>query len=207
MSSLVASYPLHWPVTHPRTAPSRRRSALFQVDFIDARDHLMIELERLNARRVVISTDIPVKPGRLLAPAEPLDPGAAVYFERVTNGGPAKPYVIACDQFLKLRWNLRAIGKTIEALRAIERHATTSMLEQAFSGFAQLHAPGGKPWRDVLGFEYAWPPSAAPREAVRAAIVTRFHELARLHHPDVGGDTGRMAEINAAFEAAIAECT
>jgi len=45
-------------------------------------------------------------------------------------------YVIACDQFSQVRWNLAAIGLTIKAIRQIERCGTTSLLERAFKGFA-----------------------------------------------------------------------
>lgn len=39
----------------------------------------------------------------------------------------------------------------------------------------------------------------------RAAVEQRFRELARQHHPDVGGDTVRFQEIAAAREAALSE--
>jgi hypothetical protein len=106
--------------------------------------------------------------------------------------------VIACDQYDRVRANLRAIGTTIEALRTIERHGSTSMLEQAFSGFAALPpAPTGKPWREVLGI------TKLNYSAEDVRVVVR--SLARAHHPDVGGSAERMAEINAAAAAALRE--
>jgi hypothetical protein len=193
MTHGVAPFPLYWPLQHPRT--SSRRPARFLVDFVTARDDLLRELGLLSARDVVISSNVPIRrdglPG---APdREPADPGVAVYFTRK-----GRPFVIACDQFDRVRWNLRAIGATIEALRSIERHGTTSMLEQAFSGFAALPAASApKPWREVLGLL----PGPCDAETVRS----RVRELARVHHPDVGGSAQRMAEINAAADAALME--
>jgi DnaJ-domain-containing protein 1 len=103
-----------------------------------------------------------------------------------------RPFVIACDTYRKVRWNLRAIGATVEALRAIQRHGASSMLEQAFTGFAALPpANRAKPWHEVLGVA-----ETAAAEAVRDA----YRELARIHHPDAGGNAERMAEINGAFD-------
>jgi len=189
----VAAFPLYWPLQHPRT--SSRRVARFVVDFVTARTQLLRELDLLHAREIVLSSNVPIRRDGLPAvpEREPTDPGVAVYFTRR-----GKPFVIACDQFDRVRWNLRAIGATIEALRSIERHGTTSMLEQAFSGFAALPpAPNGKPWREVLGF--ASGPVTA--EAVRA----QHFALAKQHHPDVGGRPERMTEINAAVDAALRE--
>ena len=49
---------------------------------------------------------------------------------------------------------------------------------------------------ELLGLE----PTAAPEE-VRAA----YHRLALVHHPDRGGDAGKMSELSQAFKRAIAE--
>jgi len=37
-------------------------------------------------------------------------------------------------------------------------------------------------------------------------IKTEYRRLARLHHPDIGGDTSTMQEINAAYTAALFAC-
>lgn len=47
-------------------------------------------------------------------------------------------YVIACDTFRETKLNLAAIVLTIRALRQIERCGTSTLLEQAFKGFAAL---------------------------------------------------------------------
>jgi hypothetical protein len=47
-------------------------------------------------------------------------------------------YVIACDTFREVKLNLAAIVLTIRSLRQIERCGTSTLLEQAFKGFAAL---------------------------------------------------------------------
>jgi hypothetical protein len=194
----VAPYPLYWPLHHKRTEPHARRDARFVVDFSAARNDLSLELQRLGARDVVMSSNIPIRrDGLPMVPdREPDDPGIAVYFTRK-----GRPFVIACDHFRRVRWNIRAIGATLEALRSIERHGTTTMLEQAFSGFAALPPAGPKPWREVLGI------SASLGGPIAVDVVrARYRELAAEAHPDrVGGSHERMAEINAAYEAAKLE--
>jgi curved DNA-binding protein len=46
-------------------------------------------------------------------------------------------------------------------------------------------------WYGVLGVQ-----DYAPPEVIQAA----YKAMARIHHPDTGGDTKRMAEINTAYE-------
>jgi hypothetical protein len=190
----VSQNPLQWPTLQPRTPAHKREQSRFQVDGIgQSRKELLAELERLGARGIVISSNLELRRDGLpyADSREPADPGVAVYFERGK-----RPFVIACDSYLKAAHNLRAIAKTVEALRTIERHGSSRMLEQAFTGFAALPAAGApKPWWEVLGV----PEDARPDE-VRFAYL----ELVRVHHPDTGGSTERMAEINAAFEEAKA---
>lgn len=191
----VAAFPLYWPLEHARA--KTRRSALFQVDFATARAQLLRELSLLGASDVLLSTNIPLRRDGLptVPDREPDDPGVALYFQRSGRG-----YVIACDAFTKIRWNLRAIGATVEALRAIERHATSTMLERAFSGFAALPPGPASPaldWRSVLGI-----PSGRTNIGV---VRSRYHALAHQHHPDAGGQPARMAEINEAYDAALRE--
>ena len=46
-----------------------------------------------------------------------------------------------------------------------------------------------------------WLLPGAPREVIRAA----FRALARLHHPDIGGDTAAMQRITAAYDELMRE--
>lgn len=202
---LREAYPLMWPEHQPRTQPGSRRHAKFEMDFGRARDELVRELKLLSAQDIVISSNVPLRrDGLPLADArEPVDPGVAVYFDRhrtIRRAGTWEtlktPFVIACDTYSRVKWNLRAVGATVEALRAIERHGSTSMLEQAFTGFAALpaHVTADPPWWETLGVS---------ADATPAQVRARFHELAQRHHPDHGGEANVMAQINRAVDAAL----
>lgn len=193
--SLLEAYPLTWPEGRSRTPPGRRRAGHFQVGFAVSRDELLAELGRLGAREVIVSTNVRTRRDGLpySDEREPSDPGVAVYFQRS-----GKPFVIACDTYLKVKHNLRAIGATVEALRAIGRHGASQMLEQAFTGFAALPAArAAEPsWWDVLDVS----PDAGIDE-----IKAARDRLALGAHPDRGGDHERMARVNRAYDAACQE--
>jgi hypothetical protein len=187
MSDISAS-PLCWPALQPRVAPYQRTSSRFKVSLAESRTDLLRELALLGAKDIVISSNLELRrDGLPYADArEPSDPGIAVYFSRNK-----KPFVIACDTYNKVAHNLRAVGVTVEALRTIQRHGASSMLEQAFTGFAALPAAGfKKPWWEVLGV------------SERSTTTERrdaFNGLCLIHHPDRGGSHERMAEINEAY--------
>ena len=75
-----------------------------------------------------------------------------VYFTR--NG---RQLCIPCDRYLTVADNLRAVALSIEAIRGLERWGGMSMMDRAFTGFAQLPAANvpakpRRPWREVFGF-------------------------------------------------------
>lgn len=187
------AYPLTWPMRQRRTEPYRRQRSKFQVTLGQARDELVRELQLLGAKGVILSSNVPTRRDGLpyASSNEPADPGVAVYFDRKSG-----PFVIACDTYDRVTSNIRAIGVTVGALRAIQRHGASEMLEQAFTGFAAL-PPAGRttPWWETLGVS-----QTATLDEIRKAV----RELAAIHHPDRGGDASRMVEVNQAFERAIA---
>lgn len=193
--SLLEAYPLTWPAGQGRTPPAQRSWHHFKVSLGRARDELLHELELLGGREVVLSSNIPVrKDGLPYADArEPQDPGVAVYFNRKQ-----KPFVIACDSYNRVLGNLRAIGHTVEALRTIQRHGATSLLEQAFTGFTALppHIVAEASWWDVLGVL-----ASASIDEIKGAR----DRLALRNHPDTGGTHDAMARINRAFDRAMEE--
>jgi DnaJ-domain-containing protein 1 len=187
---VIEAYPLCWPSDQLRTPGAQRDPGYqFKVTFGRARDELLHELQLMGAREVVVSTNIPVRnDGLPYANArEPDDAGIAVYFQQGKRS-----LVIACDSYRTTRANMRAIGATVAALRTIQRHGATSLLERAFTGFTALPPKGGeeRPWWEVLGVE-----RAASAEQVKLA----FRALAARHHPDAGGDHETMARISRAY--------
>lgn len=187
---MTEAFPLHWPEGWPRTDAWRRKDAPFKVPPTQARNEMMSELQKLGALDIVVSTDQPINRDGSVSMARRTisDPGAAVYFKRK-----GLPLVLACDQYLMLHDNMRAIGKTAEAMRGIERWGASDLLDRAFTGFAALPAP--EQWWQVLQIA-----STADRAEINAA----YRRLARNAHPDHrGGSDTAMARLNAARDAAL----
>lgn len=198
----VERCPLHWPAGQPRCRSPKE--ADFKVEFARARDELLHGLKLLGARNTVLSSNIPLRHDGLpyASFAEPKDHGVAVYFDRKLSAsashGEWKPFVIACDTYSKARWNTRAIGATVEALRSIQRHGATSMLEQAFAGFAAL------PPKTSDEIEW-WTLFDLPKTATKEEIRVRYLDLVQTHHPDKGGDAAMMATINRLYAFALTD--
>ena len=185
------SYPLTWPDGWPRTNKWATKSSKFKTkSFAVARDMLMDELRRFGARDIILSTNVPLRLDGLPYSGyrQPEDKGVAIFF---TLKG--KKMVFACDLWNKIEDNLYAIANTIDALRGIARWGSSELLERAFTGFTALPPAHStkKHWSDVLGVS---------KEATVAYTYERFRTLLQANHPDRGGDTNRMAEINRAYD-------
>ncbi|GAA5117066.1 J domain-containing protein [Luteolibacter yonseiensis] len=195
----IDAFPLSWPEGWPRHRGTRERGS-FTGTPRNVQDELLAEIDRLALgassrtytvrEKVIISTNVPLRrDGFPMANrTEPSDPGVAVYFERK-----GKKVCFACDKYDRVWKNMRAIQKTIDALRGIERWGSSDMLDRAFTGFAALPAPERKPWWVVLGCE---------KDSTYAHIRDCYKMAAKRCHPDNGGSHERMAEINAAYEEA-----
>jgi len=140
---------------------------------------------------VIISTNAPLrKDGEPRADYKPTDPGVAVYFTRNKQ-----PVCFACDKYDEIWKNMRAIQKTIEALRGIERWGSSQMMERAFSGFTALPERTGPSCWEILGIE----PLATESE-----IIAAWRDKAKSAHPDAGGNHDAMAALNQAKDIALA---
>lgn len=181
-------YPLTWPAGWPRTPTWKRGHSPFKVTPDQAYRELMQELCRLGARDVIISSNLKLRQDGAPYATQPRndDEGIAVYFRRK-----GQDVVLACDKFAKREANMRAITKTIDAIRGIERWGSSDMMERAFTGFTALPAPGGTAhWRDVL--------DPADPEA-------SYRRLRAQHHPDRGGSADEFNAVQHAWEAYRAE--
>jgi hypothetical protein len=134
-----SDFPLAWPEGRDRTPHEKRVVGRFTIPFQGAYDTLLNAAERLHDskdRDVIISANIPlgVKGLPLVSVTKErlADPGVAVYIWK-----DGKPYVVACDNYLEVGHNLRAIWATIESFRTISRHGTSALLEQSMSGFCR----------------------------------------------------------------------
>lgn len=202
----VQAYPLHWPDGWPRAKSWQRKTAQFgtteqkhgeaggswkskaDLTMQEAMKRLRYELERMGVNvtdDMIVSTNLRLNLAGLPRgdQGEPGDPGVAVYWQK--KGGNMR--VMAIDAYTRVRDNVAAIAKTLEAMRAIERHGGAQVLERAFAGFAALPPPRSC-W-DVLGIA---PGSSAG--AIQAAFIAK----AKTAHPDAGGSDAAMAELNRA---------
>lgn len=181
------AYPLQWPSGWKRSI--WRKKARYSTDFASTRDDLTRSLRLLGAKRIVISCNIPSRRDGLPYSTynEPLDPGVAVYFEMGDE-----QRVIACDRWVKVKHNLRAVYLATEALRSLERCGASEILNRAFMGFVELSS-GESCWK-VLGIE---------RTSDQTVISSAYRKMALSAHPDRGGDEETMKRINAAYEEAL----
>ena len=144
----VKDFPLCWPEGYERTAAADRAVGRFRSAFKSAYNALFDEAKLLHEgdREFAISTNVPLDaegmPVVAVAKKQRIaDPGVAVY---VWRGG--RPYGIACDTYLDVASNMRALAATIAALRTIARHGTASLLAQSMIGFSrQIEAPTRAP--------------------------------------------------------------
>lgn len=210
----IQSYPLHWPAGWPRA--KGRKVAQFGTSAVTyhavgeqsyssraksdltmdvAMRRLREEIQRLGIDPrddMIVSTNLTLNLSGLPRgnQGEPSDPGVAVYFQK--KGPPMR--VIAIDAYTRVRDNLAAVAATLSAMRAIERHGGAQILERAFTGFTALPSPRSC-W-DILG---------VPVGAARDEVEQAFRNKAKAAHPDVGGSSDVMAELNSARDAALRE--
>lgn len=183
-------FPLTWPPGIERA--EKRGDAKFRSTLATARQNVFESLRLFGddsgkkVSGVILSSNVSGLSGRM-----PDDPGVAVWF--VWDG---EYRCIAVDRYKKVEWNLQAIHHIIDAERVKLRHGGLNIVRSTFRAYMALAAPGARSWRDVLGIQGA---------ATQADIEAAYKSLSKKHHPDVGGDTARMAEINAARDAALKE--
>ncbi len=126
---------------------------------------------------------------------------------RFDRGG--RRYVVRCHKWASFLDNLRAAERTIYYLyRAIAEYgaessekAMSEAVDQFLSGFEALPddsvlllGNGQRTWWDVLGIQ---------QTATRSEISGAYRSLARIHHPDVGGDHGMFIRLRKAYEEAL----
>ena len=202
--STPTRYPLQWPEGWKRTQSYQRKTATFSrqgkaLTVFDGVQRVLDELQRLGVHQddVIVSTNLHTRLDGLPRSnqARPGDPGVCVYWRK----SPKEPMrCMAVDRYDEVQDNLAAVAATLEAMRSIERHGGAAILDRAFTGFAALPAPaaGKRDWWTVLEL---------PATATEAQIRDAYARLARVHHPDKGGDAQRMAEINRARDEALSK--
>jgi hypothetical protein len=172
----------------------KRTVTRFSASWAETEHQLLDEVDRLSGRNLVIEVDVREQDlrvdGRIRAKAHATSPAVVIAFETTAHG----PMLYRCDTFTTAyadqgpAWqhNVRAIAKTLEALRAVDRYGATETGQQ-YTGFKAL--PGGTPM--PAGPERMTEADAGEvirgyggsyntlRESYRAAL--------RATHPDHGG--------------------
>ena len=188
-------HPLLWPPGWRRTqnpGPSK-----FNTGADKSLKNLLAEIARMGGTDVVISSNAQYRNDGMpfARQGHIADTGVAVYFKRK-----GRDVVFACDTYWHLHDNIHAIGLTIEALRTMQRHGASELMDRAFTGFEALPAPAAKrPWREV--FE-----GRAARSPGEKELKDLYRYLAMKRHPDrEGGSAVLFDELNRAYDEAKAE--
>lgn len=213
---MTEPYPLNWIPGKPRTPSNKRKRSHFSVDFDRAREDLLLELKRLNATGIVISCNVKLRQDGLTYAnfKKPDDPGVAVYFKTFK-----KEYALSCDRWDRVKDNLRAIGKHIEALRGIERWGVSSV-EEAFEPFLLPIASGNPTFYERRSspelasptyrqniqndnFSLWWTVLNVSPNASVEEIKCAYKKLSLTHHPDAGGDRAQWERLSKAYQEAL----
>jgi len=185
--SQAEKYPLHWPQGYPVT--ETRIASKFTCTFAEARDGIFNELNRLGADEFFISCNINRNKGGALVHGKLVydNTGAAVYFK---FKGERK--VIACDKWKYIHENFRAIEKSLQAIRGLDRWGCTNIISQAVSGLKELASGGNKTWWQIPGVDI----TASPIE-----VKTKYKELIKKYHPDKSsGSESDFIEVQNAYQ-------
>ena len=186
------AYPLYWPEGWPRTESNKIKRAQFKDRSVfTARRELESEVRKFGGRDLIISSNLELKLDGTprSGQKQPADKGVAVFFERKNE-----PMALACDVYSSVEDNLWALVRTLEALRQIERDGSPALINRAFKGFVALPDPDARQWWEVLEVE-----KSADNAAIRAAFI----RLAKLHHPDAGGDAVMFDQVQKAYDLAM----
>lgn len=192
---MIDAYPLQWPAGWPRSEFTEV-SKFGRYTFEYMRREVLRELDLLGADNVIISSNLKLRQDGFpySGQRQPEDVGIAVYFK--LDG---EDQCIPCDKWHRIEDNLRAVVKTIEALRGIERWGAKEMVNAAFRGFKALPESvivtpyTARPWHEVLEVL----PTASP-EVIRAAYKQKLHAT----HPDTGGSQADFEEVQKAYKEA-----
>lgn len=193
MNESIEAFPLHWPLGYRRTDSHRRSRSLFKQGMETSQKFLRAEIDRLGAKGLIISTNIPVrKDGGLFTDwmsRKIDDPGVAIFFKLKAQGD---AYIsMCCDQYLTVWENIYALGKSIEAIRALERYGASEFMDRVFTGFKELpEQSSGKTWWEILEVKK----DASP-EMIRQAYLTKVKKA----HPDAGGSETDFIQIQQAY--------
>lgn len=203
------------PIERWTGAQRRPQSSRFKATGGQTQDDLRCELAAIGVRSCVIQADLDESDIRIdglpRASARYRSPRVVVSFTHPQQGEVSFP----SGKYDSLWCNVRAVVKTLEALRAVDRHGVTQRAEQ-YTGWKRLTS-GGDLSRGAIVVDSFASVEAAARFLLETAgalvdgvsvrlVIDKPHELkcvydsaARKAHPDLPtGSDALMARVNAA---------
>ncbi len=215
MADWIQCRPLSTKWPKPETPADARKGDSFKMDYARIRWYLEYELRWLDAREILLEFDMPRANFRKLdtwpfADSRQTTPRVMLRFVLADVGEVQYP----CDRYLRWHANLRAISRTLESQRAIQRYEALTQAE-IYGGLKRLPPAGGTSEERELTPEaaaellIAADPSSGNGKLTaedRAGIVTLIlkipsvaHTVARqavkATHPDTGGNPEGYAEV------------
>lgn len=192
---MTGRYPLTWPEGWPRTRyPDPAGNKFGDNNTVyKASNGLYHNLALMGVEDIQLSSDMQLRLDGMPRSGQrmPDDAGVAVYFTRA-----GEKLVIACDLYMHIEDNIRAIALIVESMRRIERYGGDKMMKRAFTGFTAIEGP------DAIRKEDWWQVLGVPPHSDREAAETSYRNLARKAHPDAGGSDAAMARLNKAIQEA-----
>lgn len=117
--------------TWPRAQTKGRKTAPFRAGYDDTRRLLLYELEQINTREAIVQIALDAsqirRDGMPYADARVNFPGVIV---TAVTSGKAGTLNFPCDRYTSWQDNLRAIARSLEALRMVDRYGVTRSGEQ-----------------------------------------------------------------------------
>lgn len=189
---MVDSYPLKWPSWIPRA--KRNKRSRFNTKKSIAIQNLYYQLRLLKAKNIVITTNVETYRRRGVdipyVNQNSDDPGVAVYFEYDNH-----EHCIPCDKWDVIYDNIHAIGKTVEAMRGIERWGTFEMMKATFQGFEALPPSTGK----IYGVENNRVDYFKDCNTIKE-LRQKYRELVKILHSDKGGNDEEFTVMHQQYE-------
>ncbi len=186
-----------------------KESTRFSAKWSDTLALLGREVDYLKGRDVVIEIDVREQDlklnGELRSKASPSSSAVAIAFESKHG-----PLFYRCDRFFTSYYhqgpawqhNVRAIALTIEALRSVSRWGAVETGQQ-YQGFKAIGGPSPVEVFNTVAEAEAWlrDPDVCGFEGAAGLSLGRLTKhVARLYHPDTGGDPAMWAKYDKAVQ-------
>lgn len=192
---MYEAFPLDWPLGFKRTEKNKRKSSQFKQTPGSAQDFLHSEVRRIGGKKLIVSTNIPVRKDGLMyadyITKRQEDPGVAIYFEM-----DGEQVSMCCDQYEKVLDNLYALGKSVEALRGIDRWGCSEFMKRAFTGFKAIP-------EKIDTSQTCWQILDLQPTRDEDLIKQMYRAQSKRHHPDAGGNTDKFDSLTKAYEQAL----